>query len=190
MIPRIIVISIALAAGGCMTATTDKPLTKAMAGNDPGTQLDFWHDLAEHKLTSNNEAFHGLLLLVDGTDPADDYQGRLRILKDRKLLAADFYKPADVAVDRGTLAAAIAQVLHIRGGLTMRLVGPTPRYATKELEFLGIYPPSSPNQTFSGTEFVGIIGRVEDYQRVTPVTDYPAKVMPSQAGAKPQAANQ
>ena len=32
--------------------------------------------------------------------------------------------------------------------------------------FLGIYPPSSPNQTFSGTEYLGIIGKAEDYQRV------------------------
>ena len=28
-----------------------------------------------------------------------------------------------------------------------------------------LYPASSPNQTFSGTEFLGIIGKLEDYQR-------------------------
>ena len=99
------------------------------------------------------------------------------------MLAGGFDKGADEAVERGTLAAAIVRFLNIKGGLTMRLMGPTPRYATKELEYVGVYPPSSPNQTFSGTEFVGIIGRVEDYQRVTPITDYPAKTMPKDAEA-------
>ena len=39
------------------------------------------------------------------------------------------------------------------------------RYATRELVYLELYPPSTPNQTFSGAEYVGIIGRIEDYQR-------------------------
>jgi hypothetical protein len=50
----------------------------------------------------------------------------------------------------------------------MRLVGPAPmngRYAVRELQFMELYPPSSPNQTFSGTEFLGIIGKLEDYRR-------------------------
>jgi hypothetical protein len=60
------------------------------------------------------------------------------------------------------------RILNQRGGLTTSLFGPTPRYATRELMFLNVYPPSTPNQVFSGTEFVGIIGRVEDYQRGNP----------------------
>jgi hypothetical protein len=46
--------------------------------------------------------------------------------------------------------------------------------------FVGLYPPSSPNQTFSGSEFVGIIGRIEDYQRGNPA-DVPAAVLPGEA---------
>ena len=37
--------------------------------------------------------------------------------------------------------------LLIRGGIVMSLFGPSPRYATKELEFAEVYPASSPNQT-------------------------------------------
>lgn len=168
------------ALAGCTMAKVDKPLTREQAGNDPGVQMDFWHGLAEHRLTSNDEAFHGLLLTLDGKDDAEDYAGRVRVLTERKMLPAGFDRPGEMAVERGTLAVAIVRVLKVRGGLTMQLVGPTPRYATRELEFLGVYPPSSPNQTFSGTEFVGIVGRVEDYQRVTPVTDYSAKTMPGE----------
>ena len=43
--------------------------------------------------------------------------------------------------------------LKIKGGLTMMLIGPTQRYATRELQYIGIYPTSDPHQTFSGQEF-------------------------------------
>ena len=68
--------------------------------------------------------------------------------------------------------------LQIKGGVVMRLSGGgNPRYATRELEFEGLYPASSPQQTFSGSEFVGIIGRVEDWQRGNQ-TDIPAAQLP------------
>jgi hypothetical protein len=91
------------------------------------------------------------------------------------MLPAAFNRPADEAINRGTLAVAIVRRLQIKGGLTLRLIGPDPRYATRELVFMGLYPISSPNQTFSGTEFVGIIGKMEDYQegQTKPVRDVP-----------------
>ena len=48
----------------------------------------------------------------------------------------------------------------------MRMFGPSPRYATRELRYIGLFPQSSPQQTFSGPELLGIIGRAEDYQRL------------------------
>jgi hypothetical protein len=137
-----------------------------LGGSDEDTQLEFWHALAEQPVTSNDDAFHGLLLFLDGTDPAADYAGRVAALKERRLLPKGFDAPAEQAVDRGTLAVALSRALRIRGGVVMSLTGATPRYATKELVFLGIFPQSSPNQTFSGTEYLGIIGKAEDYQRV------------------------
>jgi hypothetical protein len=156
----------ALLLGGCHSAYVDKPLTAELGSDDEDTQLEFWHTLAQQPITSNDDAFHGLLLFLDGADPGPDYAARVAALKDRKLLSKGFREPAEQAVDRGTLAVALSRVLKIRGGVVMSLTGPSSRYATKELVFLGIFPPSSPNQTFSGTECLGIIGKAEDYQRV------------------------
>jgi hypothetical protein len=153
---------------GCQTAHVPHPLTLDHGGNDDFEQLEFWHALAGRPVTSNDEAFHGLLLFLDGTDPSGDYAGRVAQLRSRRLLAAGFNQPAEQAVDRGTLAVAIVRALKIPGGLTMRVFGPTPmggRYAVRELQFMDLYPASSPNQTFSGTEFLGIIGKMEDYRR-------------------------
>jgi hypothetical protein len=179
------VFAIAAMAAGCHTAKVAQPLTGKLAGNDPDSQLEFWHTLATRPVTSNDEAFHGLLLYADGQDPANDYAGRVRTLKSRKMLPANFDRPADQAVERGPLAVAICRALDIKGGVLLRLTG-AQRYAVRELQFMDLYPPSAPNQTFSGSEYLGIIGRLEDYQRGNPA-DAPATVMPGQmqGGAAP-----
>src|SRR4051812_32091776 len=154
--------------GGCQAMKPGKPLTPELAGNDPGQQLEFWHSLTTEPVTTNDEAFHGLLLYVDGKDDSADYAARVNTLKARKMLPNGFDGAATDAVRRGTLAVALMRVLHERGGITTTLLGRTPRYATRELNFMNVYPSSTPNQTFSGNEYVGIIGRVEDFQRGNP----------------------
>jgi hypothetical protein len=82
-------------------------------------------------------------------------------------------------LDRGTLAVVLAKALRISGGLTMRLTGLTPRYAVRALEFRDIYPPSSPNQLFTGGMFVGVMQKAEEYELGSPA-DAPASLLPSQ----------
>src|ERR1700712_4830597 len=100
-----IMISVFLA--GCHSAKVAEPLTAKLGGSDPDSQMEFWHTLAERNLTSNDEAFHGLLLYLSDADPATDYAGRVTVLKSRGLLDANFHQPADQAVERGILAQAI-----------------------------------------------------------------------------------
>jgi hypothetical protein len=166
---------------GCQAPRAGKALSPAMASSEPDAQLEFWHSLADDPIASNDAAFHGLLLYLDGKDDAKDYPSRVATLKQRKLLPASFNEPAEAAVRRGTLAVAILKVIDERGGLTMRVLGPTPRYAVRELQFMGLYPPSTPNQSFSGNEFLGIIGKLEDYQRGD-AADRPAAELPGEKG--------
>src|SRR3954469_3490700 len=58
---------------GCHNAKVAEPLTANLSGSDPDAQMEFWHTLATRNLTSNDEAFHGLLLFIDSEDPAKDY---------------------------------------------------------------------------------------------------------------------
>jgi hypothetical protein len=164
---------------GCKSATVSEPLTDKLGGSDLDQQLEFWHELANRPVTCNDEAFHGLLLYIDGDDPNTDYASRVSALKSRKMLPAGFNRPANEAVKRGTLAVAIAHALNIRGGLMMHLSPDCSRYAVRELMFHELYPVSSPNQTFSGSEFLGIMGRVEDWQRGN-AADVPAAVLPGE----------
>lgn len=160
-----------------------QPLTQSTGGSDADQQAEFWYELAERPLACNDEAFHALLLYLDNKDPAEDYAGRVAELRRRKMLPANFNRPGDEGVERGTFAVALVQAMRIKGGLMLTVLGPTPRYATKELEYQNIYPPSSPEQGFSGTELVGIIGRMEDYQRGNP-ENVPATVLPNEMAAE------
>ncbi|HEX4504259.1 MAG TPA: hypothetical protein VH722_00905, partial [Alphaproteobacteria bacterium] len=153
-----------MALGGCQTAKVKEPLTATVGGNAPDQQLEFWHQLEDRPVTSYDEAFHAVLLFTEGNDPADNYAGRVTALKNKGLLAAGFDHPADDAIDRGTLAVALAKALQIKGGILMRTFSSSPRYAVRELQYLSVFPPSSPNQTFSGAELLGIMAKAEEYQ--------------------------
>jgi len=153
---------------GCARPIVAEPLTAKFGGNDLDQQLEFWHQLADQPVCSNDEAFHGLLLFLDGESAADSYEARVAELKSRGLLSQKFSEPAGTAVGRGTMAVAVAKSLKISGGVMYRLAPDCDRYALRELIYLNIYPVSSPNQTFSGSELLGIIGRMEDWQRGNP----------------------
>jgi hypothetical protein len=160
---------------GCAPATVDKPLAPTLGGVEPDKQMEFWHQLAEQPVTSNDDAFHAVLIFVDGQDASADYEARVSALKQKNMLPASFNQPANQAVDRGTLSVALARALKIRGGVVMSIFGPSPRYATKELEFAAIYPSSSPNQTFSGSEFLAVMSRAEEYQQTRDTGATPGK---------------
>jgi hypothetical protein len=149
--------------GGCQSAHVADSVTAKYSSDD--SQLDFWHELADRPLASNDDVFHALLLFQDGTDKSANYADRVQTLKSRGLLPNNFSEPADLAIERGTLAVAIVKVLDMKGGWVMHVFGSSPRYAVKELVYADVFPPSSPQQTFSGSEVVGIFGKVEDVQR-------------------------
>jgi hypothetical protein len=149
---------------GCAQTRLQNSVNTEYDPADTTASLNFWHELALREAVSNNEAMHALVRLAGGDDPADSYLQRRQWLIDQGLLADDFNEPADAPATRGMVAQVLCNILDIDGGLTMRLIGPHPRYATRELVFLDIYEPSSPQQGFSGIQFVEVINEAEDFQ--------------------------
>ena len=178
----------AIVLAGCQAAQVEHPVTQSAGGTDADSQLEFWSELETQHITSNDDAFHGLLLYLDGNDSAADYAHRVAVLKSRGLLVPAFDRPANESVSRGVLAVAIAKELGIKGGVMMRLTGGNfDRYALRELVYRKLYPAGSENQTFSGAEYVGIIGKIDDYQHGD-AANVPATVLPSEmqaAGKQP-----
>ncbi len=129
------------------------------------SQLNFWHELANRRLASNDDAFHGVLLDLDGHDKCADYAQRVAALKSRGMLKASFDEPANSAVRRGTLATIIVKILGIRGGWAMHVFGSTERTTTCENSFTREFSlPAVRNRRSAAREFVGVIGRVDDFE--------------------------
>ncbi len=159
------------AMAGCQRTQVDSPLLTDYPVEDEAARMAYWHGLAERPLVSNDEALHGLIVLIRGDDPTRNFEQRVQWLAERDYIDAGFGRPPNESVERGMIAGVIAQVLDIQGGLTMRLVGPHPRYATRELVYLDIMEPGTSQQGMSGIEFVGLIAEAE--QRLQDERDVP-----------------
>ena len=157
-----------LVLSGCQPVTVEEPLTGELAGGDGQSQMEFWHALAGRHVVSNDEGFHALLLFFDDEDVCENYEQRVEVLKERGALPGSFDQAGAEALDYGDLAVVLTKELKIKGGVTLGLFPYNARYASRELRYLGIYPPSTANQIISGGDFVAMIGVVEDYQRLHP----------------------
>jgi hypothetical protein len=71
---------------------------------------------------------------------------------------------ADTATTKGQLASLLCRALGIKGGLTMRVLGPVPRYALKECVYLELMVHGPEYKNVPGGELVGVIDRADRYR--------------------------
>lgn len=153
---------------GCQATQLDQTVKTDYDQTDMVSAVDFWHQLITQPAVSNNAAFHGLIRFDRQTDPSADYPARRQWLVEQGYLDGGFDRPGNEAANRGTVAQVLCRMLGIDGGLSMRLLNDHPRYATRELVFLNLYEPSSPQQGLSGIQFVEVLSRAEDFKENRP----------------------
>lgn len=124
-------------------------------------EIDFLAAVEKMPAVTNNDALHAFLLLQDGDDTFGDYAGRVREGARRGWLSSGEPRLANEAARVGWMATAGCVVMQVKGGLTMRVVGPLPRYATKELVYMEILPLRTENQVLTGAEFVDYLNRLQ-----------------------------
>lgn len=156
---------LALAVTGCVSMPPAAVVNTEPQVRDGG-DVEFYDRLDDVRVVSTADAVRAMnLYAARGGGVSADYAQQVIDLKSRDLLASDFDFPAERAMDRGTLARFIATALDLPKGLTASVVGFNGRYALRELEFRGLIPPSSPNQTLSGPELIGILARAETFEK-------------------------
>lgn len=154
---------LALALGACERArVTDSAVVRFPSASQ---ELEFIDALNEQVVVTNDDALHGLIVFADGADLSPDYESRVRIARDKGWLHRTWKSPGDESATIGWMAVAGCKIVNVKGGLTMRLLGPTPRYATRELVFMGVLPMRTDNQSLSGAEFVDYLNRLGRIQR-------------------------
>src|SRR3954447_11561336 len=92
---------------GCAAVPAGKSVVGEMSATPDASEVEFWHTLQARPIATNDDAFHGLLIYLDGSDPATSYDARVSTLKQRGMLPANFSARADEAIERGTLAVAL-----------------------------------------------------------------------------------
>jgi hypothetical protein len=128
-------------------------------------ELDFLDALEKQMVVTNDDALHGLIVFADGADLSSTYEGRVAIARQKEWVSSNWNPPADESAQIGWMSVAACRIVGIRGGLSMRVMGPIPRYATKELVFMDVLPLRTENQSLSGREFVDFVNRLARVQK-------------------------
>src|SRR5438477_9220691 len=106
------IVALAFVSGGCASVPAGKSVVSEMSGKPDASEVEFWHALQTRPLATNDDAFHGLLIYLNGSDTSADYAARVSALKQRGMLPANFNEKAAEALERGTLAVALVKALN------------------------------------------------------------------------------
>ena len=102
-----------------------------------------------------------LILLAAGRSGDEDPAAATRIARERGWLD-EAAAPSD-SLTLGTLSFLMMRATDMSGGLGYR-VFPGPRYATRELDYLGLLRGyAAPNRRLSGTELLQVVGNVMNW---------------------------
>lgn len=157
-----VALAASLAAGCARTQVAEPAIAKFPRSED---ELQFLDALHSQVVVTNDDAMHAFIIFTDGKDLSTDYAGRVQVAKTKEWVGRDWNRPANESAEVGWMAVAGCRAIGVKGGATMRLFGPTPRYCTKELVFMGILPLRTENQSLSGQEFVDFLNRLGRAQK-------------------------
>jgi len=147
----------------CSRTVVQEAINTNYDPSDPANDLEFLSLLGSRTAVSNDEGLHALLMFAVGRDHQTSYVARVAFAKQLGWLPESWNEAGSLAMQRGTIAPAIAQMCKIKGGVVMQVLGPSQRYASRELAYLGILTPGSEQQTMTGREFMSILGKAQDY---------------------------
>ncbi len=156
----ILVIAGACVLPACTRSVAESALVERKEYRDD--EFEFLAGLEDVSAVTNDDALHGLFLLERGEDPFETYEERYE--EARRLgwvpMKGD-PPPALESVSVGMVSVAVVRITGIKGGLTMRIIGPTQRDSTRELIYLNVIPDRTAYQAMTGPEFIEMLGRAD-----------------------------
>ena len=124
----------------------------------------FLYELANKESCSTDDAYRGILYFVDGADTSSTFQERTARVRMHGLIKADWKHVPQAPITKGKVAYMFARALEFPGGVMYNITNAGPRYALRELIYKDIIRIGSEEQKVSGAEYVGILGRADDYR--------------------------
>ncbi len=145
----------------------------------PEQELDHAESLESTAVVTNNDMLHGFIVFAGGEDPWTTYAQRVLDARARGWVPKGWNEPANESATVGRMASIASHIVEIRGGLSFMILGPTPRYALRELMYQDILPPRTENQSLSGLEFTDFLNRLSRMSRLKEGTAATAAVRDS-----------
>ena len=152
-----------LLAAACARTTLKSSVATEHGGTDEFAELDFWDGISQARLVTNRDALHALLLSVEQAQGGADYAAEVQQARKGGWVKESWDKPANETAQTGLIARAICLEYDIEGGVTMRVFGPRPRYAVRQLTWLGLLPTRGTKEALSGLELIALLSNVEDF---------------------------
>ncbi len=132
----------------------------------PAEQDVYLFQLAQRRIAFRYDAIKTIVILLDVDDQYLDLASQVAFLQERGILPKRYRESFDPMepLRRGFVAYTFRQALGIRGGIALHLLGPSERYALKELAFQGILSSGRVNDLVSGAELVQVMNQAAQYQ--------------------------
>ena len=142
-------------------AFTDLPA----ADKEGVSDAEFLYNLTNKRYCSTDDAYQGILYFVDGQDSSADFKERVARVQMHGLVKKSWKHNPQGPITKGKVAYMFARALEIPGGLMYNITNGCPRYALRELIYQDIIRIGSEDDKLSGAEYVGILGRADDYRQ-------------------------
>jgi hypothetical protein len=153
-----------LLAAACARTTLQSSVADTHGGTKPTEEMDFWDGIVATPAVSNRDAIHSLMLHFGQRAQGEksDWDTERAAAAKRGWVEADADLSPNETARVGMIARVVCMEAGIAGGATMRVVGPTGRYAVKELNSMGWLPDMVPSQSISGPQLIAVLSRAED----------------------------
>ncbi|MDG1837218.1 MAG: hypothetical protein P8I91_00260 [Phycisphaerales bacterium] len=159
-------VTIAYLSGCGLTARTSIESPASHQYPADADSLDFWDTLEAQPVTTNDDALHGLLLLVQQNPPTETWESRLTAAQTKGWIGEKTTLEPNESAQMGMIAVCLCHILDVQGGLSMRMFGRIPRYSTRELVHIGLIPGITEHEALSGAEFIALLGAAEQRQSI------------------------
>jgi len=169
-----VVLALAVSLGGCGAPG------EITGGDAPGVanenSAEYLDRMSSRETVTENDALSGMLMLLDGQDQAKTFTQRVDSLKKRDILASSWSHDAGRATTRGRLAYMISQAAKIKGGVILRVLGPSQRYCLREMQYIEMMGKGAPQGEITGMELVAVITRADVYIRTGKVPNIAGEI--------------
>ncbi len=153
------VVMLMVGLGGCapagvrgVRAFEDLPAAEGEVASDAA----FLFELSAKKYCSTDDAYQGMLYLIDGTDSSKDFQERTARLVMHGVADKNWTHNPNATATKGKVAYMLVRALEIRGGVMYNITNGCPGYALRKLIHNGMIKGGTEHSKISGAESVGI----------------------------------